>query len=1186
MRWPTWIRVVLVLSFPAVPAGAVLEFTPWAVPVALPENLQSKTIWALQQLPDGRLAAGFEGGVAIGVPGAEWTTVATPDGSPVQSIVAAHGRLLAVGGGRTGFVETGAFLAIDDVGQQIHQALPVPEGWLLAGPNSVWFVPHSGAVRQVPIPVPIEGPPWLGDWQGDTVVILPSQRPYAWHRGALEPWSPPQALAGRPLRLIRDGLCFTDGPVYDVEANPVLTPAAATNLIEQAGLIGAATGRPWMLCATYWNGLLAFTRDADTPDWRWDGLGTTCSFARAGDSFLLGTTHGAFGLADPNRVQIARLENVEILHLEAADHGARVVTFHGVVAAGRLTDPPAGALWPDSGDASITDDVFRFRGSSVRIPTRFVNGLAVCGDTAATVFGNTVLFVRPQQEPTVVNLSGGSTSLGTDGRSFFVGTHTGGVRVFSPEGAPRETIGSGRAKVRTLAEGRTVLVYWDGDVRDAHGSPLGHVPAGNPRDAAMVTIAPGEGAPATRRMAVLVTRPEGAPTVGLLGTDGWLPLELPDLASIDAESIAADDTNLYVAGRRGILQIRMPLEIAGAPVPRWHWSDGTSTASFTLPRSENEQVAITAGRWQTPPHAATNFSIMLADGTRLPAPAGVARLVPVHWGRNELTLEARRHGAVARYPLVVVRPFPWLLQPWAILVDLALLGAVIWGVARWRTRQLTLRTRELESAVEQRTVELRKANQAKEEFLASISHEIRNPLNGVVGICGILQDAALGDRERSYVGVLSGCAQQLSAMLDDVLDFSRIGRGEIALHPTDFEIGSLVQEAVRVMDPPLDSCTLQLPEERRWLHGDAGKIRQIVCNLVSNALKYGDPRRAGITLHLHEAPAGGTHIRVAVTNTGPTIPADELPRLFDSFRRGGHTGDIPGFGLGLAVCRRLAERMGGRMTAASAERTTEFALELDLPAGSAPAVAQPVSQTTSHALAIEDEEYNRIALGHALRKLGYTVDWAVDGATALQMARRQTYDLILTDWRLPDIEGDELCRQLLEVLAPPFPPIIAVTAYSSQEKQATARTAGMAGFITKPVTPAKLEQFIRNLDTSPRPRQGSDIPPRPELPEALRLLGDLGPTIERLGTEIREGWSHTETLARMRDPRSGRAAHALRSLLLMAGAEDLAEQFGLLENACGSQDWATADRLLRFLADETEETLKRLAEAGPPRSGA
>ncbi len=1174
MRWPTWIRVVLWLVCLATPGVAALQFTPLAVPVALPENLRGKAVWALDRLPDGRLAAGFEGGVAVGVPGGSWEIVATPDGSPVQAIAAAHGRLLVAGGSCAGFVESGTFIPVSGIHSQITEALAVPEGWLLAGPSGLWLAPVTGPVARIEEGAGT-GHAVFGRKGAESLVLWPTQPPRRWAAGRLQS-TEGDASIPPGVRLLRDGLWLTEQGVCRNASRPLLEPAVAGALLDEFGLIGIADGDPWIVCATYWRGLLGYRAGATMPDWQWSGPGTAYTFGRDGDSFLLGSGQGAFGLADPNQIRIARFDDAEILYLQAETGGARLVTLGGLIEVGTVSPGPREQLWPETDGATVAGETMEFRGRSIMLPTRYVNGLSVCGDAAAVAYGNTVLVAREGGQ--IVNeLPSGITSLTGDGRRFLAGTMADGVRAFATDGAPGEQIGGGRSRVRTVAPGRTILLFWNGEVRDSRDGLLGRVAKGNPRDATLVSIRQADGATQSRQLAVLVTRADGPPVIGRLENGTWIPLEVPGLAEIDAESMAAGDDRLYVAGRRGVLEVRLPLAAAQPPPLAWQWTDGDQSARLALQGEQTDHAILTPSRWELPPAPETLCKVRMPTGLWSDAKPGVPLTIPVNWGVNPVTLRLERNGLVVQRDLVVIRPYPWFLRGWALALEIILLGAAVWGIARWRTRHLMGQKRALETAVEVRTAQLRKANAAKEEFLASVSHEIRNPLNGVVGICAILQDSEIGPREKNFVRVLSGCAQQLNSMLDDVLDFSRIDRGEITLATAPFEICSLVEEAVRVMDPSLESCSLQLPETPQWLEGDAGKIRQIVCNLVSNALKYGRPREAGIELRLTPVTNMRMQFRIAVHNTGPTIPADELPRLFDSFRRGSGTDNTPGFGLGLAVCRRLAERMDGRMTAASADGNTEFALELVLPMSAPPASRDTATNTVSRALAIEDEDYNRLALGHALRALGYEIDWATDGASALQLARRQAYDLILTDWKLPDIDGDELCRQLRAVLAPPPPPIVAVTAYSSAEKMAAARAAGMTGFVTKPVTREKLEQLIRNLDTGPQPRPSLDITRHAGAHPALALLGELAPTLQKLSADLAAGWQQTEAQARLRDPRTGRAAHGLRSLLLLAGEADLAEQFGLLETAATAGAWETADRLLPFLANEIGLARNRLA---------
>ncbi|HLP06949.1 MAG TPA: hypothetical protein VK178_02200, partial [Opitutaceae bacterium] len=205
MRCPTWIWVVLWLACLGTPGVAGLQFAPLAVPIALPETLRGKAIWALGRLPDGRLAAGFEGGIALGVPGGSWTIVPSPNGSPIQLVVAAHGRILAAGGSCAGFVENAMFASLPGIEGQILTARAVPEGWLLAGPAGLWLATPAGDTQKLaaaPVNQIVAG----DDPTRPFVLFgrLPAQR---WTRNRLEP--APEGALPRGLRLQCDGLWLT-----------------------------------------------------------------------------------------------------------------------------------------------------------------------------------------------------------------------------------------------------------------------------------------------------------------------------------------------------------------------------------------------------------------------------------------------------------------------------------------------------------------------------------------------------------------------------------------------------------------------------------------------------------------------------------------------------------------------------------------------------------------------------------------------------------------------------------------------------------------------------------------------------------------------------------------------------------------------------------------------------------------
>ena len=903
---------------------------------------------------------------------------------------------------------------------------------------------------------------------------------------------------------------------------------------------------------------------------RWKGdFGNVYSFGRDGPGFLIGTSSGVFALTDPYYSEFSPIQNEPVFELISdAESGVAVVTASGALLLADSTLINAELRWPKSGSgAHIGKTTLRFGNSEYELPTRFIYGLKSIDTTTAIVTDRDLRIFPRMAGGEALPLEGALNGLAADGRHYLVSTTTRGVHVVSPQGRVIGRIGNGRAHVSEIRPGKVALLFWDGTILDSDANLLGRIAAGNPRDAALVD----------GRLAVLVTRMDRDPIIGIVEGNQWLPLDIPGLAKIGAEQIAANDEFLFAAGPRGVIRVRLPLRAAEPPTPSWTWSGKVEGTTVKLEESSDEFVELSPSLGELAPMASTRFQVRIGNGKSTDIQPGRPLQLPVSWGRTSVSTYAEKNGLVTENTFTVLRPWPWWARPWAWPLHLGACAGLVVGLARLKMHRLERRNRELERHVALRTSELRKANAAKEEFLAGISHEIRNPLNGVVGICAMLADREVGPREKMLVRTLGGCADQLRSMLDDILDFSRIERGEILVSNQDFELSSLIEESAMVMDPESKACTLILPDEPVWLHGDSGKLRQIACNLVSNALKYGVPREAGIEVRVENAGGGRSRVRIAIRNSGPTIPSDEIPRLFESFQRGSRTAGMPGSGLGLAVCRRLIQAMGGRITAASVDGVTEFAIEVLLPNARPPEGANELPAMVSRALAIEDEDYNRIALGHVLRVLGYEVDWATDGASALKLAAERQYDLVLTDWRLPDMNGGDLCQRLLALLPNPKPPVIAVTAYSTSEKLDEARAAGMTGYVTKPVTKEKLARVIRGLSEGLRPRRSLDINLAPVPLSPLASLGDLAPSCEQLASDIALKWRSTYTLAELRDPRTPREAHALRSLLLLAAEEAAAEQITLIENAAESSDWATVDKLLPFASEEITKTRLRLS---------
>lgn len=1163
------IRVVFWLAI-CVAQAAAAGFEPLVSPVRAPEALGRRAIWHVSRLPTGELALGHPGGLTLGFPGGAWRTIPAPDGEVVQEVKAGHDRVLVAGSGFVAFLQGQTLTVVPGPAAEYYGAEVVPEGWLVAGTDGIWLVSPGGTARHIGRP----GPKFTGRVSrvcrvgGDTWVSLGGYPPRRWRDGRLV--DEPAAAEWAELQIVSADcdVVLSSSGVVDWAGESRLADGFNRALIAQ-GITGLVRMDDQLIVSTFSNGVSAYAATTGTLRWQWKGAGDIYGLKVDGDQILLGTGDGAVAMANPAKVGFWRLHHSVILDLIPT--GAGRVTVVALSATYDIGDGKAEALgevWPTRSGVVLKGKELHRNGATKNLRSRFVTGLAAVPEATVAVLDKKVTLVPLVEKQQAVELDALVDGVASDGQSFFAATLTRGVKVFNAQGRVLRQVGDGRSRVRELRAGRVALLFDDGSIRDAEANVLGRVQAGIPTDATLV----GGG------LAVLVTRPDRGPIVGVLAGEGWQPVEVPGLVEIGAERIAASDTHLFAAGPRGVVRVRLPLVASKPPQGEWRWAQPVQDGEVTLAEALTEPASVAAAPGDLPPAAVTSFRVRVGTGGWTSVAPGAPAPLTVPAGRTPVVLEAERNGLVVEARFTVHRPRPWWQRPWAFGLYVLLTGAAVVGGVRWRTRRLDQLNRELEERVAARTAELRQANAVKEEFLASISHEIRNPLNGVVGICEILAEREVGPREHVLVRTLGGCADQLRSMLDDILEFSQLERATPTLANTDFELAALVDECARVMDPDLKSCSLLLPEQPCWLHGDSGKIRQVVCNLVSNALKYGVPPEAGIEVQAQPAEAGRVRVRIAVRNTGPTIPAEEIPHLFESFRRGSQTGGVPGSGLGLAVCRRLARAMSGHLTAASAEGQTEFAFECVLASAQPPVRTAATPAPVSRALAIEDEEYNRMVLGHVLRSLGYAVEWAVDGQGALRLAATQPFDLILTDWRLPDMQGGELARRLLEILPAPQPPIVAVTAYTTAEKVQEAKAVGMAGFVTKPVTREKLVRAIRGLSSGRQARRSLDAETAgpAESRSPLAALGPLAPSPHQLASDIVEHWRSVAALSALQDPRTGREAHALRGVLLVAGEQTAAEQLELLERAAEAGDWDAVTELRTIVAEEIAASESRL----------
>jgi signal transduction histidine kinase len=553
-----------------------------------------------------------------------------------------------------------------------------------------------------------------------------------------------------------------------------------------------------------------------------------------------------------------------------------------------------------------------------------------------------------------------------------------------------------------------------------------------------------------------------------------------------------------------------------------------------------------------------------------------------------------RSGTMASFRFVILPP--WYRTRWAYSCFAFFGAASLLAVHRLRVRQMTRRNRQLESLVRQRTDQLNKANAAKTDFIANMSHEIRNPLNGVVGLAGLIHQESPTPRLQELARSLRTCAHYLSTLVEDVLDFAKIEAGEITIDAHPFSPRGLVDDVISIL--AWQSQEKAMPLEVQWepgvpesLLGDELKIRQIVINYVGNALKYAGAGTVTIAGTARVAP-GGIELSIGVQDQGPGIPPEEQGKLFERFARGAkaRAERVSGTGLGLAVCRAYAERMGGAVGVESIPgRGARFWLRLVLPVAPAPAPGASAGSRRApggpqpRALIVEDQEYNILVIENILTRLGYRPDHATDGPSALAKMKASAYDIVFMDWDLPGMSGVEVTRAYRQWEGTEHHAlIVATTAYSSPEKRRECMVSGMDGFAAKPLSPDKIIATLHNLSgplrgassiqiRTPAPTPAAEGVPDLSMFEYMadrqpgrlselveQFIHALDEDLDRLRHAIQEGTSDA----------TRRYAHRILSQTAMVHATRLTEVLKQIQDAASQADQATPRGVLPTLQVE------------------
>jgi len=504
------------------------------------------------------------------------------------------------------------------------------------------------------------------------------------------------------------------------------------------------------------------------------------------------------------------------------------------------------------------------------------------------------------------------------------------------------------------------------------------------------------------------------------------------------------------------------------------------------------------------------------------------------------------------------------------------------------------------------------ANRAKSRFLANMSHEIRTPMNGVIGMIQLLLGTELTPKQERFARVVESSGETLLALIDDVLDLSKIEAGKVVLEHLDFDLVRTVEAVIAPLRVKANAKGLRIESRLakqipKLLRGDAHRLRQILNNLCANAIKFTEHGEISLEAALDGRTNDRMTVRFTVTDTGIGLRADQIGALFSPFSQadGSTTRKYGGTGLGLAISRQLVELMGGAIGVESeaglgskfwftgcfgeaSNSQSEVANE-----GKAAGVSAEVEKTgmarTARILVAEDNAVNRFVVMAQLEKLGYQADAVVNGAEAVEAVRQGHYDLVLMDGEMPVMDGYEATRQIRQSNHPDIP-IIAVTADAMATDHDRCLREGMSDYIAKPVDAIRLGSLItewlavgsRNAANSVAGGLGRKVFNEDEL--MSRLMGD-----QELAGVVLKGFLEDAPaqLRFLRERLSGAdasgvrsQAHTLKGAAATVGAESLQALALSMEKAGRAGELVECEEILPHAEDEFERFRNSVELAG------
>jgi signal transduction histidine kinase/CheY-like chemotaxis protein len=515
------------------------------------------------------------------------------------------------------------------------------------------------------------------------------------------------------------------------------------------------------------------------------------------------------------------------------------------------------------------------------------------------------------------------------------------------------------------------------------------------------------------------------------------------------------------------------------------------------------------------------------------------------------------------------------------------------GVIRDVTRR-----RQAQLEIEAARAEAIAANAAKDEFLAHISHEIRTPLNGVMGMNNLLAQTPLVPEQRQYVALVDSSSRALLALVNDLLDYSRLQAHKLVLEQVRFPLRRWLWEVVEPLRITATEKGLELllqvsdalPQE---VVGDPGRLRQVVINLVSNAIKFTDKGRVLVALTMGDATEQQLNLQLQVSDTGIGIAPDKQQSVFNAFVQADSTTSrrFGGTGLGLSICAKLVDLMGGRIELASAlGKGSRFTVRMplgiarddvpitqfgpsDILANEAPAPSAVPRYAGLSALVVDDHSVNQLLATKLLQRLGFDVQVADDGAQAVRAVQVRKFDVLLMDIQMPTVDGRQATQQIRQWERAQNivrTPIVALSAHASAADREQALASGMDGYLTKPLTADALQAALRATGmrsnplalSIPAPLMQADKGGVDRVRLLARLAGDealLHDMAQAFCTDLRDRMALVHAALQQKDWRViGAQAHALDGALSTLTAQAASLEAKALERTAHSQDLPAA----------------------------